>query len=161
MNSATDIDRAMMARALELAAQAGAEGEVPVGAVVYETVSGMVVGEGRNQRECAHDPAGHAEMYAVREAADRIGDWRLTGHSIAVTLEPCPMCAGLLVNARLDRLVYGTADPKAGAVDTLFQLTTDSRLNHRLEVLSGIEAEVCANLLTSFFRQRRKPACDA
>ncbi|MCH7791738.1 MAG: nucleoside deaminase [Planctomycetes bacterium] len=146
----------MMRRALDLAKEAAAMGEAPVGAVVYETDSGRVVGEGSNRREIDNDPAAHAEHIAIRAAAKRIGDWRLNHCTLAVTLEPCPMCAGLIVNARVGRLVYGAADPKAGAVQTLYQITTDERLNHRVEVVAGIMADECARVLSAFFRDLRR-----
>ncbi|MFT5424373.1 MAG: tRNA(adenine34) deaminase [Phycisphaerales bacterium] len=151
----SDLDRSMMARALQLAAAAGETGEVPVGAVVYETESGRVLGEGANTREHAKEPWGHAEFLAVQAACTAIGDWRLNHCTLAVTLEPCPMCAGLLVNARLGRVIYGAADPKAGAVNSLYELLTDERLNHRCEVISGVLAEESGELLRGFFRQLR------
>ncbi|MBK7403192.1 MAG: nucleoside deaminase [Phycisphaerales bacterium] len=144
-----------MRRALELAAQAEAIGEVPVGAVVYETASGRVMGEGFNTRERDADPAAHAELRAVRAAAATTGDWRLNACTLVVTLEPCPMCAGLLVNARLGRVVYGADDPKAGACRSLYNLVSDPRLNHRCEVVAGVDAEPCAAILRNFFRSRR------
>jgi len=154
----TPTDRAMMRRALELAEQAGASGEVPVGAVVYEIATARVLGEASNTREHARDPAGHAEFLAVQHAARALGDWRLTGCAVAVTLEPCPMCAGLLVNARLTRVVYGADDPKAGACRSLYALLTDPRLNHRAEVVPGVMGEQAAALLRAFFRARRRGA---
>jgi tRNA(adenine34) deaminase len=154
---ATETDIAMMRCALDLARQAAAIGEVPIGAVVYETATARILGEGYNRREIDHDPAAHAELFAIRAAAQAIGDWRLNHCTLVVTLEPCPMCAGLIVNARLGRLVYGAPDPKAGAVDTLHHLTTDPRLNHRVEPISGILAGECAELLRNFFRTLRRP----
>ncbi len=153
--AATESDLAMMRRALELARRAGAMGEVPVGAVVYETATGRVVGEGHNRREVDQDPTAHAEMLAVREAAFTLGSWRLSGCSLVVTLEPCAMCAGLIVNARVGRLVYGAADPKAGAVASLYTVTTDTRLNHRVVPVAGVMGEECAGLLTEFFKGLR------
>lgn len=150
-----DTDLAMMARALALAAAAAQTGEVPVGAVVYETGSGRVLGEGVNTREHAREPWGHAEFLAVQAACAAIGDWRLNHCTLAVTLEPCPMCAGLLVNARVGRVVYGAADPKAGAVDSLYKLLTDDRLNHRCQVVPGVMAEESGELLRAFFRRLR------
>ncbi|GJM19359.1 MAG: tRNA-specific adenosine deaminase [Phycisphaeraceae bacterium] len=149
--SATDLDRAMMARALELADLAASEGEVPVGAVVYETATGRVLGEGRNARERDRQPWAHAEFIAVQRACDAIGDWRLNDATLCVTLEPCPMCAGLIVNARVGRVVYGAADPKAGAADTLYELLTDDRLNHRCDVIAGVQADASAEKLRAFF----------
>lgn len=154
---ATSADLDMMRRAIGLARSAAAIGEVPVGAVVYETVSGRVLGEGSNRREADHDPAAHAEMFAIREACRAIGDWRLNHCTLAVTLEPCPMCAGLVVNARIGRLVYGADDPKAGAVRTLYTLATDPRLNHRAEVIRAVLTDECAALLRDFFRTLRTP----
>jgi tRNA(adenine34) deaminase len=155
--AATPADLDMMRRALDLARRAAAIGEVPVGAVVYETATGRVLGEGFNRREADRDPAAHAEMSAIREACRAIGDWRLNHCTLAVTLEPCPMCAGLIVNARLGRLVYGADDPKAGAIRTLYTLATDPRLNHRAEVIAGVLAGECAALLRDFFRTLRAP----
>ena len=145
----------MMRRALELAREAAEAGEAPVGAVVYETATGRVLGEGRNTREAAHEPAGHAEFTAIRAAAAGLGDWRLNNCTLAVTLEPCAMCAGLIVNARVGRLVYGAADPKAGAVESLYQLCQDARLNHRITPIAGVMADESAALLRGFFRARR------
>ena len=143
-----------MAEALAEARKAGGEGEVPIGAVVVE--GGRVVGRGRNARERLRDPTAHAEVLALQDAARTLGRWRLTGATLFVTLEPCPMCAGALVNARLERLVFAVPDPKAGAAGTLFDVVRDLRLNHRLQVDSGILAAECGGLLTSFFRERRK-----
>jgi len=148
-------DEPMMRRALDLARQAAAIREVPIGAVVYETTTGKVLGEGFNRREIDHDPAGHAELIAIRAAASAIGDWRLSHCTLAVTLEPCPMCAGLIVNARLGRLVFGCRDPKAGATGSLLNLTTDARLNHRVEPIGGLLADECSALLKSFFKTLR------
>jgi tRNA(adenine34) deaminase len=145
----------MMGRALELAREASALGEVPVGAVVYETRTGRIIAEAFNRRESDKDPAAHAELIAMRSAAKALGDWRLTGCTVVVTLEPCPMCAGLLVNARTTRLVYGARDPKAGAVETLYEIASDARLNHAVEIVPGVLAEQCAELLSAFFRELR------
>ncbi len=143
-----------MEEAIAEARRAAAEGEVPIGAVlVFE---GRVVGRGRNARERLNDPTAHAEMLALQEAARALGRWRLTGATIYATLEPCPMCAGALVNARIDRLVYAVADPKAGAAGTLFDIPRDPRLNHRVRVDTGVLAEECSALLKDFFRERRK-----
>ncbi len=149
----------MMARALELAREAAALGEVPVGAVVYETSSGRVVGEGFNRREIDRDPAAHAELIAIRAAASALGDWRLNSCTLVVTLEPCAMCAGLIVNARVGRLVYGARDPKAGASESLYAITSDPRLNHRVEgdgPIAGVMEEECAAILKEFFRVLRQ-----
>ena len=145
----------MMQRALALAAEAASLGEVPVGAIVYETKTGKVLSEAFNRRETDRDPAAHAEHIAIREAAKAIGDWRLNHCTVVVTLEPCPMCAGLIVNARVGRLVYGTTDPKAGAVETLYQIVTDDRLNHRVEVVSDVLRDECSDVLSEFFRSLR------
>ncbi|MAG17474.1 MAG: tRNA-specific adenosine deaminase [Phycisphaerae bacterium] len=135
-------------------AQRGAEqDEVPVGAVVYR--GNELLATAHNLRESGNDPTAHAEILALRNAAKTIGSWRLTDCTIAVTLEPCPMCTGALVNARIARLVYGAADPKMGCVDTLYQLCGDSRFNHRVQVVAGIMADECGQLLTTFFEARR------
>jgi len=147
-----------MALALEQARLAAEEGEVPIGAVLV--CDGAVVAHGRNARESAADPTAHAEMIAIRDGAERLGRWRLTGCTLYVTLEPCPMCAGALVNARVDRLVYGAADPKAGAVGTLYDLSADPRLNHRFEVTGGVLADECGQILKEFFRTLRAPRAD-
>ncbi len=145
-----------MRRALDLARRAASLGEVPVGAVVYETGTGAVLGEAFNRREQDRDPSAHAEFLAIREACRAVGDWRLNHCSLAVTLEPCPMCAGLIVNARVGRVVYGADDPKAGAVRTLYALLSDDRLNHASEVRPGLLADESAGLLRDFFRSLRR-----
>ena len=147
------MDATWMAEALEEARKAAAEGEVPIGAVVVH--DSRVIGRGRNARETRRDPTAHAEMLALQEAARSLGRWRLSGATVYATLEPCPMCAGALVNARIDRLVYAVPDPKAGAAGTLFDVPRDPRLNHRVEVASGVLAAECGELLSSFFRSRR------
>ena len=129
--------------------------EVPIGAVVVHEPSGRIIGRGYNRRENDHDPTAHAEIVAMRQAARERGHWRLLDCVLAVTLEPCPMCAGAIVNARLPRLVYGCADPKAGAVRTLYRLCEDERLNHRVAVEEGVLAQECAELLRGFFRAQR------
>lgn len=144
----------MMLRAIELARQAAAAGEVPVGAVVYQDEE--IIAECANNREATKDPAGHAELLTMSLAGQKLGTWRLNDCSLAVTLEPCPMCAGAMVNARLGRLIYGATDPKAGAVHTLYEIPTDRRLNHRVEVIGGVEAARCRELLRAFFRSRRE-----
>ena len=152
-------DLAMMREALSLAAQAAERGEIPVGALVVHhpaSVPPRVIGRGFNLREVDHDPSAHAEIVALREAGKTLGHWRLTDCTLYVTLEPCPMCAGALVNARLSRLVYGCRDPKAGAVHTLFSICTDIRLNHRVTVVPDILAEESSTLLRQFFASRRK-----
>ena len=142
-----------MEEAFALAEEAGAAGEIPVGAVMVDR-SGAVIGRGRNQRESG-DPLGHAELLAIRQAAEAIGDWRLEGTTMVVTLEPCAMCAGALVNARVDRLIFAAWDPKAGFCGSLGNLVQDPRLNHRLEVTAGFEEERSRNLLQEFFRRLR------
>ena len=144
----SEADEAMMREALAEGAQAGRDGDVPVGCVVVR--DGAIIGRGRNRRQATGDPTAHAEIEALRQAAAVVGNWRVEG-TLYVTQEPCPMCAGALVNARVARLVYGCANPKAGAVVTLYQIPTDARLNHRLVVTSGVLAEECAALLTGFF----------
>ena len=139
--------------ALNEARLAANEGEVPVGAIIV--CRGEVIAAAHNQRETLHDPTAHAEMIAITQAAESLGGWRLEGCTLYVTLEPCPMCAGAIVQARLPRVVYGAADPKAGAVDSLYQLLGDDRLNHRCEVTAGAMAEECGTILTEFFRARR------
>jgi tRNA(adenine34) deaminase len=146
---------APMRRAIDLARDAAAAGEVPIGCVVVDDLTGQIIGAGANRRETDHDPTAHAEVLALRQAAARRGHWRLTDCTLVVTLEPCPMCAGALVNARVPRLVYGCDDPKAGAVRSLYELCTDARLNHRLTVTPGVLADECAALLREFFRARR------
>lgn len=150
---ATPTDLAMMRRAIDLAAAAADAGEVPVAAVVYQ--GDRILAEAANNREAAADPTGHAEILALREACRGLGQWRLNECSLAVTLEPCPMCAGAMVNARLGRLVYGADDPKAGACGTLYSIPTDRRLNHRVTVIGGVLEEQCARLLRDFFECRR------
>ncbi|MGA1057115.1 MAG: nucleoside deaminase [Phycisphaerales bacterium] len=150
-------DLRMMRRALRLAAGAATRGEVPIAAVVWRERDGAIeiLAEAANDREASGDPTGHAEIVALRRAGERLGSWRLTGCSMAVTLEPCPMCAGALVNARLDRCVFGASDPKAGACGTLYRIAEDPRLNHRVTVVGGVLAEESVALLRRFFRERR------
>ena len=142
-----------MEEAFALAEEAGLEGEIPVGAVVVNR-DGVIIGRGRNKRESG-DPLGHAELFAIREAAQAIGDWRLEGTSMVVTLEPCAMCAGALVNARVERLIFAAWDPKAGFCGSLGNLVQDARLNHRLEVTGGFQEERARDLLQQFFRNLR------
>ncbi len=146
-------DERYMRLALEEAEAAAAEGEVPIGAVVV--CDGEVVARAHNRRETDADPSAHAEFAAMVAAARALGRWRLTGCTVYVTLEPCLMCAGLMVNARVDRCVYGAADPKGGAVGTLYDVSHDERLNHEFEVTSGVLADEAAKLLRDFFRARR------
>ena len=143
-------DVALMGLALEQADLAAAHGDVPVGAVVAGP-DGAVLGVGHNRREQDNDPTGHAELLALRAASVALGSWRLTGCSLVVTLEPCTMCAGAAVLARVDRLVYGAADPKAGAVGSLWDVVRDRRLNHRPEVVAGVLAGDCSERLLAFF----------
>ena len=152
----TASDLRYMRHALALARQAGSRGDVPVGALVVR--DGRILGVGFNTRERDHDPAGHAEVVALREACRNVQRWRLDGATLYVTLEPCPMCAGTLVNARVARLVFGAHDAKAGAVRSLYQLCEDPRLNHRLEVLGGVLADEAASLLREFFKAARARA---
>ena len=143
-----------MDEALTLAREAVLDGDVPVGAVVLGP-DGSVVGRGRNRREADGDPTAHAEILALREASAVLGSWRLEGCTLVVTLEPCTMCAGAAVLARVDRVVLGAWDPKAGATGSVRDVVRDSRLNHRVEVVAGVRGEVSAALLREFFAQRR------
>ncbi|GAB6934931.1 tRNA adenosine(34) deaminase TadA [Calditerricola yamamurae] len=143
-----------MREALAEARKAEAIGEVPIGAVIVR--NGEVVGRGHNLRETGKDPTLHAEMVAIREAASRLGGWRLLGCTLYVTLEPCPMCAGAIVQARIERVVYGAPDPKAGCAGTLMNLLDEPRFNHQVAVTSGVLAEECAQLLRDFFRRLRR-----
>ncbi len=144
----------VMGLALAEAALALAEGEAPVGAVVVDR-RGTLIARGHNERESSGDPTAHAEVLALRRAGAATGSWRLTGTTLVVTLEPCTMCAGALVLARVERLVFGAADPKAGAVGSLWDVVRDRRLNHRPEVLGGVRAEESAELLRTFFGPKR------
>ena len=144
-----------MEAALDLASEASGWGDVPIGAVVL-SAAGEVVGTGTNVRERDGDPTGHAEMVALRAAASALGEWRLTGCTLVVTLEPCTMCAGAVVLARVDRLVFGAYDDKAGAVGSLWDVVRDRRLNHRPEVIGGVLAEQSTALLDNFFRTHRR-----
>lgn len=147
-------DSHYMRLALREATAAAAEDEVPIGAVIVQ--AGRVIAAAHNQREQLHDPTAHAEMIAITQAAGVLGDWRLEGCTLYVTLEPCPMCAGAIVLARVPRVVYGAADPKAGAAHSLFQLLTDPRLNHRAQVTPAVLAAECGTVLTNFFEQKRR-----
>jgi tRNA(adenine34) deaminase len=148
------IDESFMRLALAEAAAAATEDEAPVGAVVVR--GEQVLAAAHNQRETLRDPTAHAEMIAITQAAATVGNWRLEGCTLYVTLEPCPMCAGAIVLARIPRVVYGAADPKAGAVGSLFDLLSDKRLNHQAEVLPGVLADQCSRVLTEFFQRRRQ-----
>lgn len=143
-----------MQSALEQARIAESLGEVPIGAVIVR--DNQVIATGHNRRIIDSDPTAHAEIIAIRSAAQVVGDWRLSGCTLYVTLEPCPMCAGAIVLARIDRLVYGASDPKAGAVETLYQICSDERLNHCVEIVSGILANECAQLISKFFQRQRE-----
>src|SRR5215470_16136217 len=146
-------DAHWMELALELARSAAAAGEVPVGAVVVK--DGVVVGRGHNRNLTDNDPTAHAELVALRDAAARLGNHRLVGCAIFATIEPCAMCAGAMVHSRLARLVYGASDPKAGAAGSVLTVLNHPRLNHRMEVTSGVLADQCSEVLTSFFQSRR------
>src|SRR5438128_10817000 len=146
-----------MAFALDEAQLAFAEDEVPIGAVIVSLEQG-VIGQAHNEREKLLDPTAHAEMIAITQAAQALRSWRLEDCALYVTLEPCPMCAGAIVLARLPLLVYGAADPKAGACHTLYQIPADPRLNHRAQVIRGVLADRCAAVLSDFFAAKRRPA---
>jgi tRNA(adenine34) deaminase len=163
MDQSSQFDRPhelYMRHALREAAAAGAEDEVPIGAIVvhHDSAGGddRVIGAAHNQREQLHDPTAHAEMLAITQAAESLGNWRLEGCTLYVTLEPCPMCAGAIVLARIPRVVYGAADPKAGAAASLFRLLDDPRLNHRAEVIAGVLGEECGRILSEFFAGKRR-----
>ena len=149
-----DSDRWMEA-ALAEARAALAHDDVPVGAIVVHQPTGSIIARAHNERELAGDPSAHAELLALREAARSAGTWRLEEHALVVTLEPCPMCAGAVWAARIGLLVYGAADPKAGAAGSLYNFAADPRLNHATEVVRGVRADECAALLTDFFTSRR------
>ncbi|SHJ98174.1 tRNA adenosine(34) deaminase TadA [Propionispora hippei] len=147
-------DNYYMGLALLEACQAYSLGEIPIGAVLV--VGGEVIARAHNMRETWNDATAHAEVIVIREACQRLGRWRLTGATIYVTIEPCPMCAGALVMSRVDRLVYGSSDYKAGAVESIFNVVQHDALNHRLEVTAGVRAQECSALMKDFFRERRK-----
>ncbi len=151
-------DLEYMRQALDLAARAEAEGEVPVGALVVR--DDTIIGLGWNRPIAAHDPTAHAEIQALRDAAGRVGNYRLNGATLYVTLEPCPMCAGAMVHARIARVVYGATDPLAGSAGSVYDLLRSPSLNHRAEVHGGVLAEQCRQRLKSFFESRRKRAGD-
>jgi tRNA(adenine34) deaminase len=153
MDMAADGWRDAMEQAIEQARLAVDHDDVPVGAVVMR--DGVVIAARRNERELSGDPTAHAEILAIRDAAEVVGHWRLDDCTMVVTLEPCPMCAGAMVNARMARLVYGASDPKAGAAGSLMNLVADPRLNHRIPIVTGVEATRCAALLVEFFAARR------
>jgi tRNA(adenine34) deaminase len=153
MTSVISIDEHFMRMALEEASIAYNEGEVPVGAVLVK--DGKVISKAHNQREDSKDPTGHAEIIALKHGSREEDNWRLTGFTLYVTKEPCIMCAGAMVNARLGRLVYGCKDDKGGAVGSLYNILSDKRLNHQVEVVSGILEEECSEILKRFFQHRR------
>ena len=140
--------------ALREAEAAMAEKEVPVGAVIVH--EGQVIASAHNQREMLRDPTAHAEMISITQAAEALGGWRLEGCTLYLTLEPCPMCAGAILQARIPTVVYGAADPKAGAVQTLYQLLSDARMNHRPQIVPGVMADECGGMLTRFFAEQRR-----
>jgi tRNA(adenine34) deaminase len=148
-------DESLMREAIAEASAALALDEVPVGCVILHIPTNKIIGRGHNRRESDADPTAHAEILALREAAAALGTWRLGDCAMAVTLEPCPMCAGAIVNARLARLIYGCDDPKAGAIRTLYKICDDPRLNHQVEITAEVLAEDCAALLRDFFRVQR------
>jgi tRNA(adenine34) deaminase len=148
-------DELLMREAIAQARQALALDEVPIGCVIFHLPGGKIIGRGHNLRKSQSDPTAHAEIIALRRAGTELGDWRLDDCTMAVTLEPCPMCAGAIVNARIARLIYGCPDPKAGAVRTLFSLCDDPRLNHRVQISSGVLEEECATMLREFFQAQR------
>ena len=146
-------DDEAMAVALDQARRAQTAGEVPVGAVVL--IDGQIVARGYNRRQATNDPSAHAELLALRDACANAGSWRLPGATVVVTLEPCPMCAGALMAARVDRVVFGAADPKAGALGSLYNLAVDPRLPHEFSVTAGVRADECGAILADFFAGRR------
>ena len=148
-------DEKYMRMALEWAEKARELGEVPVGAVLV-AADGSLLAHGYNLRETGNDPLAHAEILAIKAASQRLGQWRLLGTTLYVTLEPCVMCAGALVQARVQRVVYGATDPKAGGTESLYQICSDPRLNHRIELTSGVLQAKCSSILSDFFRERRK-----
>lgn len=150
----TAADTLGMRRALALAAEAASAEEIPVGAVVLDD-SGRIIAEGRNTREESHDPTGHAEIEAMRRAAAAVGSWNLEGHTLVVTLEPCVMCAGAILQARIGRVVFGAWDEKAGAAGSMYDVLRDRRLPYRAEVVGGVEADAATSLLREFFERRR------
>lgn len=150
------LDQFWMQRALELAQQAEASGEVPVGAVLV--LDEQNIGEGWNQPIASHDPSAHAEMIALRQAAQRLGNYRLPGATLYVTLEPCVMCAGAMIHARLKRVVFGAYDPKTGAAGSVFDILNSDKHNHKVEVCGGVMADQCGQLLSQFFQAKRNAA---
>lgn len=147
-------DNYYMGLALEEAQKAYRMGEIPIGAVLV--IDGEVVAKAHNLRETCHDATAHAEVLVIQQTCQKLNRWRLTGATLYVTIEPCPMCAGALVNSRVDRLVYGSADYKAGAVESLFNVVQNEALNHRMEVTAGVRSDECSAIMKAFFRERRK-----
>ena len=147
-------DFALMRQAIALAEEAAAEGEIPVGALVVDRETGEILGRGRNRREHDHSPTAHAEILAIEEAAKKRGSWRLSGCSLYVTLEPCPMCSGAIINARIDRVIFGAYDPKAGAVRSVEEMFA-LPYNHKPRVTAGLLEEPCAAVLQAFFAEIR------
>jgi len=147
-------DDKFMRAALLQAKLAARKDEVPVGAVIVQ--DGIIIARAHNLRESSKDPSAHAELLAIRKAAKKLGGWRLTGCTLYVTLEPCPMCCGAAINARLTRIVYGAPDAKAGCCDTLYQLCSDDRFNHQVNITGGVLAEQCGSVLSEFFKNKRK-----
>ncbi len=147
-------DYYFMERALKQAEVAYKKGEVPVGAVVVK--DGEIISRGYNLRESTNDPTAHAELIAMKKASKKLNSWRLSGCTLYVTLEPCPMCSGVIVNSRIDRVVFGAYDQKAGCCTTLYHLCNDERFNHRAEILGGVSEEKCAKILSDFFKEKRK-----
>lgn len=147
------VHNVFMEAAIEEARRAEQLGEVPIGAVIVK--EGKIIGRGHNLRETSNDATAHAEMIAIREASKTLGDWRLMGCTLYVTLEPCPMCAGAIVQSRIPLVVYGASDPKAGCAGTLMNLLQEERFNHRAQIISGVMKDVCSHMLTDFFRRLR------
>lgn len=148
-----DTDESMMRQALNLALSASTIDEVPVGALIVK--DGLIIGEGYNQRETKRSVLSHAELEAIHQANQKLDSWRLTGCTLYVTLEPCLMCAGAIYQSRIDRVIFGAFDPKAGATGSLYEIQKDTRLNHRFEVIGGILADECSQILKDFFRKKR------
>ena len=146
-------DENYMREALVEAGKAAAEGEIPIGCVIVR--HGEIIARGHNLREQLQDPTAHAEVLAIKEAANRLGSWRLLESTLYVTIEPCPMCAGAIINARIPRLVFGALDPKAGAAGSLYNLVEDERFNHRVDVTGGVLADECAGVVREFFVRLR------
>lgn len=149
-------DSFWMKKALALAEIAAKKGEVPVGAMIVNSTSNQIVSKAYNLREQLNSPLGHAELLAIHRAARKLKTWRLSGHTLYVTLEPCVMCSGAIIQSRIDRVVFGTSDPKSGAVQSLYQILSDSRLNHQTLYTSSILAQDCADILKEFFKNLRK-----